>query len=498
MHEGDPTNNDLLTGLSRLYIDGEYVEASYDEEPVIDPGNEEIVGYAPVADQLHLTTAVAAARHAFDHGPWPRYSPQERAQVLMRFHAALAGQRDRLAHILIREAGVIRADVWSRQINIPLKHLANNINIALQDFSRQVCPEVVTAGKRKAIGSALVQRVPVGVVAAVSAYNYPTYLNLAKIGPALMAGNTMILKPSPMTPFQAILLGQIASEAGLPRGVLNIVNGGAEVGQFLCADSGVDLISFTGSEQVGKIIAENAGRNLKRCLLELGGKSPLIVRSDANLDAAAAMILRGFTSHAGQGCAMFTRAIVHNSIKKNVVDRISEMARSIEIGPPGASSTGMGPVISAQQRQRVEAFVQRASEEQSPPVFGGSRPTHLTKGFFFEPTLFDNVDNRSEIAQEEVFGPVGVVVGFDDDEEAISLANDSKYGLRAGVISSDSGKAFEMAQCLNAGQVLLNGGALTSLSDSPFGGLKQSGVGRENGREGFLCYTEVRSIEYHA
>ncbi len=491
-------SEDILSGLDRLYIGGEYVEAQLAPEPVIDPGTEEIFGYAPTADESHVAAAIAAARRAFDEGPWPRYSPQERAEVLMRFHAGLVCQRDRLAHLLIREGGVIHADAWSRQVDIPLKHLANNIQIAQQDFSRQVHPELVAAGGKHVIGSALVQRIPVGVVAAISAYNYPTYLNLAKIGPALMAGNTVVLKPSPLTPFQALLLGQVASEAGLPPGVLNIINGGATVGQSLCNDPGVDLISFTGSEQVGKQIAEIASRNLKRCLLELGGKSPLIVRADANLDAAAAAILRGFTSHAGQGCAMFTRAIVHNSVRERLVHQISQMAAAIEIGPPVALSTSMGPVISAAQRDRVATFVERAADEQSAPVLGGQRPSHLSRGFFFEPTLFDNIDNRSEIAQEEIFGPVGVVIGFDDDAEAIALANDSKYGLRAGVMSADTGRAFEMAQSLIAGQVLINGGALTSLSDSPFGGLKQSGIGRENGAEGFLCYTEVRSVEYHA
>ena len=491
-------SEDILAGLDRLYIGGEYVEAQLAPDPVIDPGTEDIFGYAPIADESHVAAAIAAARRAFDEGPWPRYSLQERAEVLIRFHAALARQRDRLAQLLIREGGVIYADAWSRQVDIPLKHLANNIQIALRDFSRQVHPEVVAVGEEKVVGSALVQRIPVGVVAAISAYNYPTYLNLAKIGPALMAGNTVVLKPSPLTPFQALLLGQIASEAGVPPGVLNIINGGANVGQLLCSDPSVDLISFTGSEQVGKQIGETASRNLKRCLLELGGKSPLIVRSDANLDVAAATILRGFTAHAGQGCAMFTRAIVHNAIRERVVHRIVQMAAFIEIGLPAAPLTGMGPVISASQRDRVATFVERATDEQSRPVIGGQRPSHMRRGFFFEPTLFDNIDNRSQIAQEEIFGPVGVVIGFDDDAEAIALANDSKYGLRAGVISSDTGKAFEMAQSLIAGQVLINGGALTSLSDSPFGGLKQSGIGRENGAEGFLCYTEARSIEYHA
>ena len=191
---------------------------------------------------------------------------------------------------------------------------------------------------------------------------------------------------------------------------------------------------------------------------------------------------------------MFTRAIVHNSVRERLVHQISQMAAAIEIGPPAALSTSMGPVISAAQRDRVATFVERAADEQSPPVLGGHRPAHLSRGFFFEPTLFDNIDNRSQIAQEEIFGPVGVIIGFDDDAEAIALANDSKYGLRAGVMSADTGTAFEMAQSLIAGQVLINGGALTSLSDSPFGGLKQSGIGREKGRYGVESYLEYKTM----
>jgi acyl-CoA reductase-like NAD-dependent aldehyde dehydrogenase len=293
-------------------------------------------------------------------------------------------------------------------------------------------------------------------------------------------------------------LGEAASEAGLPAGVLNVINGGSEVGAALSTDPRVDLLSFTGSDIVGAKIAEQGAATLKRVLLELGGKSPLIVRADANLGMAAKIALRGFTAHAGQGCAMFTRAVVHNSVRQQFVEQVTELSKSVVVGEPSNSATTMGPLISAAQRDNVERSVQLGVDEGSKLVFGGRRPAHLKKGFYFEPTFFNDVDNRSSIGQEEVFGPVGCVIGFDSDEEAIALANDSKFGLRAGVMSADTGLAYEIAQQLRAGQVLINGGSLTALSDSPFGGFKRSGYGRENGDEGFLAYTEARTIEYHA
>jgi aldehyde dehydrogenase (NAD+) len=488
----------LLKGLDKIYINGEFTPALGGTEDVINPATETSIGQAPLADQNDLDRAIDAARQAFDHSPWPSLSGTERASYMLRFHAALESRRQRFGEIIMLEGGAVHSDAWARQFDIPMKHLRHNIEIGKKQFSRVLQPVVTDFGSSKALGGGVVERIPMGVVAAISAFNYPTYLNLAKIGPALMAGNTLVLKPSPLTPFQALLLGEAASEAGLPHGVLNIVNGGDEIGAALTTDTRVDVLSFTGSDRVGAKIAEQGSATMKRVLLELGGKSPLIVKADANLDMSAKIALRGFTAHAGQGCAMFTRALVHNSIRQNFVERIKELSKSVVVGDPSNPATTTGPLITAAQRDNVERSVRSAIDQGAKLVFGGNRPSHLHTGFYFEPTLFDEVDNCSSIAQEEVFGPVGCVVGFDSDEEAIQLANDSKFGLRAAIMSADAGLAYEMARKLRVGQVLINGGSLTALSDAPFGGLKRSGYGREGGDEGYLAFTEPRTIEYHA
>lgn len=488
----------LLSGLDKIYINGVFTPASGGGEDVINPASEKTIGQAPLADQNDLDRSIDAARQAFDQSSWPALSGAERASYMLRFHAALAGQRQRFGEIIMREGGAVHSDAWARQFDIPMKHLRHNIEVGKKQFSRVLEPVVTDFGSSKALGGGVVERIPMGVVAAISAFNYPTYLNLAKIGPALMAGNTVILKPSPLTPFQALLLGEAATEAGLPAGVLNILNGGGDIGAALTTDPRVDVLSFTGSDRVGAKIAEQGSASMKRVLLELGGKSPLIVRADANLDMSAKIALRGFTAHAGQGCAMFTRALVHNSIRQKFVEKIIELSKSVVVGDPTDPATTTGPLISSAQRDNVEGSVQLAIDEGAKLVFGGNRPSHLSSGYYFEPTLFDDVNNRSSIAQEEVFGPVGCIVGFDSDEEAIDLANDSKYGLRAAVMSADVGLAYEMAQQLRVGQVLINGGSLTALSDAPFGGLKRSGYGREGGDEGYLAFTESRTIEYHA
>ena len=488
----------VMEGLDKLYINGRFVNASGGREAVINPANEQILSEAPVGDLYDLRLAVDAARDAFNKGPWPRLSPLKRSQVMSKFRESLISRRDRFGALILQEGGAVCGDALSRQFDIPMQHLLHTINVGSRNFARPLAPIVTNLGATKGIGAGIVERVPIGVVAAITPFNYPTYLNLAKIGPALMAGNTLILKPSQLTPFQALLLGEAATEAGIPPGVLNIITGGDDIGEALTREEAVDLLTFTGSDVVGAKIAEQCGQSLKRVQLELGGKSALIVRADADLDMAAKTALRGFTAHAGQGCAMFTRALVHNSVRSVFVQKVLELSKLVKVGLPSDPSTTMGPLISAAQRSRVERSVELALENGGNLVMGGRRPSHLETGFYFEPTLFDDVDNRSSLAQDEVFGPVGCVIGFDSDEEAVMLSNDSKYGLRAGVMSANVGHAYEMAQPLRVGQVLINGGALAALSDAPFGGFKRSGYGRENGEEGFLGYTESRVIEYHA
>jgi acyl-CoA reductase-like NAD-dependent aldehyde dehydrogenase len=362
-----------------------------------------------------------------------------------------------------------------------------------------LAPELTPTPKgAKVLGSGFVVREPVGVVSAITPYNYPFFLDVVKVAPALMTGNTCVLKPAPYTPFEAMVLAEAAHEAGLPPGVLNVITGDNAAARLLTTDARVDMVTFTGSDSVGAAIAAQCAPGLKRVLLELGGKSALIVRQDADIDLAVTTALRGFTSHAGQGCAMNTRCLVHNAVRPEFARRLAEQARAVKLGDTLDPATQMGPLIRAVARDRTERFVALGLDAGARLIAGGHRPSHLKRGFFHEPTLFDDVDNASAIAQEEIFGPVGVIIGFDSDDEALRIANDSKFGLRGGIVSADVGRAYEMALQLRSGGVTLNGGAGTQLSNGPFGGIKRSGYGRELGLEGLHEYTQQKLIEIHA
>jgi acyl-CoA reductase-like NAD-dependent aldehyde dehydrogenase len=343
-----------------------------------------------------------------------------------------------------------------------------------------------------------VVREPVGVVAAITPYNVPFFLNVAKIIPAMAVGCTVVLKPSPYTPIEALLLGEIAEEVGLPAGVLNIVTGDKDVGEVLTTDPRVDMVSFTGSDIVGEAIQRQTAGTLKRVVLELGGKSALIVRADADLEAAARDGLRGFTAHSGQGCQLLTRHVVHNAIRQAYVEKVAALAGALRIGNPADPDTQMGPLIREAARRRTEDYVSIAQSEGARLVTGGRRPAHLDKGFFHEPTLFDDVQNGSRLAQEEVFGPIGAVIGFDTDEDAIAIANHSRFGLSGSIHSADAGRAFEMARAVRTGGVSINGGAGTMLSAAPFGGIRRSGYGREFGIEGMNEFTYTKTISFRA
>jgi len=293
-------------------------------------------------------------------------------------------------------------------------------------------------------------------------------------------------------------LGEIADEAGLPPGVLNIVTGDVAAGEELTRNPMVDLVSFTGSDAVGSAIMAQAAPTLKRLLLELGGKSALIVREDADLDMAAQVAFWNITCQAGQGCCLFTRHLVHHRVKQAFTDRIVALAQSVKLGDPADPGVAMGPLIRAKERDRVAGIVDTAVAAGAQLLAGGRRPAELPRGYFYEPTLLTGVENSAPIARKEVFGPVGVIIGFDDDDHALKLANDSPYGLGGGIISADKGRAFEMAQRLDAGFIILNEGPGAKHPAAPFGGLKRSGIGRESGSEGLDAYTEQKSILFRA
>jgi aldehyde dehydrogenase (NAD+) len=483
---------------SKMYIGGAFV-AGDTMAPVINPATEAVIGEAPVGSIADVDAAIAAARRAFDTGPWPRMARQQRVAAMQRFHDALAARADAICALIVAEAGATLGLTRGAQYGLPMKHFRYFLDAAGRDFTRLSQPELTPgADGRKTLGTSIVRYEPVGVVAAITPYNYPYMLNLMKIVPALLMGNTMVLKPSPFTPFEALLLGDAALEAGLPDGVLNIVTGEIAAGALLTTDRRIDLVTFTGSDTVGAAIMAQAAPTLKRVLLELGGKSALIVREDADLDRAAMAGLAGFTSHAGQGCALLTRHLVHNAVRPAFVAKLKTAASAIKVGDPADPANQMGPLIRGVQRDRVEAHIQSGLDSGATLVTGGKRPAHLPRGFFLEPTLFDNVDNSSAIAQQEIFGPVGVVIGFDTDDEAIAIANDSAFGLNAAIFSCDAGRAYEMACQLRTGGAGINGGAGTMLSDAPFGGVGRSGFGRENGEDGLKEYTQMQSIAIHA
>jgi acyl-CoA reductase-like NAD-dependent aldehyde dehydrogenase len=488
-----------FTDIDKLYIEGAWQGGGGAREDVLNPATEGVIGRAPVGDAGSTDAAIAAARTAFDSGPWPTMTMAERAEIMGRMHRALIARRDRIVALTIAEVGCAQGVTKAMQVDAPLGHFLSAIEQSSRETTEQLpieaTPNPMNPAGPQILGGTTVVREPVGVVAGITGYNFPFLLNLAKVVPALLAGNTLILKPSPFTPFSALLFGEAAQEAGLPKGVLNIVTGGLEVGAMLTTDPRVDMISFTGSEAVGAVIMAQAAPTLKRVHLELGGKSAMIVRADADIQRAAASAVAILSVNAGQGCAILTRLVVHNAVRQHFVETAKAVAGRWKIGDPADPSVLMGPLIRESQRAKVERFIQIGRDEGAKLVHGGGRPPGLDKGFFTEITLFDDVDNRMTIAQEEIFGPVGVVIGFDTDEEAVSIANDSRYGLNGGVETADAAKGYEMALKIRAGSVSLNGGT-GKMSYAPIGGYKRSGVGREYGPDWLKEFTQEKSIFY--
>jgi acyl-CoA reductase-like NAD-dependent aldehyde dehydrogenase len=355
-----------------------------------------------------------------------------------------------------------------------------------------------TTGRSRLLGAGVKVREPIGVVAAITPYNFPFSVNMGKITQALAAGCSIVLKPSPYTPLEALILGEIAQEAGLPPGVLNIITGDADVGGKLTTDPRVDMVTFTGSDKVGAAIQAQAAPTLKRCVMELGGKSALIVRHDADIRMSA-VIGSAFTVHSGQGCALTTRHLIHNSVRREYVAALKAQVEKMVIGNPADPKVTIGPLIREVARKRTEEYVGIARDEGATLVAGGKRPEHLERGFFYLPTIFDDVLNSHRLAREEVFGPVAAVIGFDDDDEAVAMANDSDFGLSGAIQSADVPTAYEMALRIRTGSLTINGGTGAPMESSyPFGGIKRSGYGRENGIEGIDEFTYIKTVGFHA
>lgn len=489
-----------FTDINQLYIGGQWVTPDDGLEPIINPATEEPIGNAPLGGKSNIEDALAAAREAFDKGPWPGLSMKERVGHISRLRDAIQHHAEQISALLVAEAGATQAVLHIAQFQGALEATDYALELA-----ENLAPDSLPVSFKKNIfdptapdhiASGVTVQDAFGVVLGITPYNYPFLLNVVKAVPALLTGNTLILKPSPFTPFSALLLGRLADEAGLPPGVINIVTGDAEVGALLTSDPRVDMISFTGSDAVGSAIMAQAAPTLKKLHLELGGKSAMIVCEDADLMKAAATAAFNFSLHAGQGCAMLTRYIVHNSLRPAFVEAAKAVVSRFRIGNPADPNVFVGPLIRENARARAERYVQLGLDEGATLVCGGRRPAGIDKGFFYEPTLFDGVDNRSALAQDEIFGPVGVVIGFDTTDEAISMANDSRYGLNGAVFSENRAEAYRLACRMRTGGVGINGGIGGFYVRAPFGGYRHSGIGRELGPNWLKEYLQEKVITY--
>ena len=493
----DDTAN-LRLDYRDLFIGGRFVAPSQGTEPVINPANENPFGLAPVGGVAEVEAALAAARNAFDNGPWPHLDRAVRADKMQVLLDMVHDHREEALQLIMLEMGYTRMQA-EFQYRLADVQVAKAIEVARKDPARTL-PLINTARPdgTRALGGALVVRDPIGVVLAITPYNAGFLLTLLKAVPAMAAGNSVIVKPSPFTPLQTLQITEMVAELDLPPGVFNVVTGGVEVGRALGTDPRVDMVSFTGSDKVGSQIMIQAAPTLKKCHLELGGKSPLVIRHDADMGIAVASGIFGFVHQAGQGCSMTTRMLVDNRIRADYVAALAEAVRGLKVGDPFAEDTFMGPLIRETARERTAGFCTRALEEGATLVLGGKRPEGLDKGFYFEPTIFDNVSNDSHLGQNEVFGPIAAIIGYDSDEEAIRLANQSDYGLGGAIVSRDAGTAMQMAMKIRTGQIMINGGPGGFHPDMPFGGFKKSGLGREWGEEGYNEYTEIKAIGYPA
>jgi betaine-aldehyde dehydrogenase len=470
-----------------FFIDGGWVAPATDATlRIASPHSEELVATVPEGSTADIDAAVAAARAAFDSGPWPRMSPAERIAVVEAFSLLYASRLDEMAEIITTEIGAPIS--FSRLAQAPAPWMQIEAFLAI---AREYAWEETRPG---ALGAdVLVRREPVGVVAAIPPWNVPQFTTMSKVIPAILAGNTVVVKPAPESPLDCYLMAELLVEAGLPNGVVNIVAGGREVGAHLVAHPGVDKVAFTGSTAAGRKIAAVCGEQLKRVSLELGGKSAAVVLEDADLAAAMEGITFVGLMNSGQACVATTRVLAPRSTYADVVDALAAAVSAMPVGDPMDPATAIGPMVAERQQERVEKYIALGQEEGARVVVGGNgRPDGLDRGWYVRPTVFADVDNRMRIAQEEIFGPVLSVIPYDDVDDAVRIANDSAYGLGGTVFTRDSAAGLDVARRIRTGTIGVN--TYTMDFAAPFGGVKDSGIGREFGPEGLSEYTELKAV----
>ena len=470
-----------MNNRSEIYVDGNWVASSGTENiDVINPSTEEIIGSTPAGTKEDVDLAVKAAKEAFQG--WSETSLEERLSYIENLAAKLGERSAEIGELISQEVGMPGKMSMMIQAGLPATTTAS-ISGTAREFPFE-----------ETIGRSLVTREPIGVVGCITPWNYPLHQIMAKVAPAMAVGCTVVLKPSEVAPLNAFLLAEIIDELNFPKGVFNLVSGvGPVVGEAIAAHPDVDMVSFTGSTRAGTRVAEIAAANVTRVHQELGGKSANIILDDADLSAAIPSAVGACFLNSGQTCSALTRLLVPSSKMEEAAELAAQAAAGFTVGPADDETSNLGPLVSQMQWDRVQSYIQTGIDEGATLVTGGlGKPDGLDSGYFVQPTVFANVKNSMKIAQEEIFGPVLSIIGYEDDDDAIQIANDSDYGLSGGVWSSDNERALKVAKKLRTGEVDMNGSFLNT--DAPFGGYKKSGNGRELGRFGMDEFVEAKQI----
>ena len=470
-----------MPSYDKHYYDGAWQLSSGTETiAVISSATEQEFARVPRGTAADVDRAVKAARRGFES--WSRVGVEERAQWLEQLAAAMKKRAPQIAEAIAHEVGTALGYATKVQVEFPIMMIGMNAK-----FIRE-------ARLQEELGNSIIYKEPIGVVGCITPWNYPLHQIVCKIAPALAAGCTVVLKPAEMAPLSAFFLAESAHEIGLPNGVFNIVSGsGRVVGEAIVAHPDVDMVSFTGSLQAGRRIASVAGDGIKKVCLELGGKSAFVVLDDAPFEKAIPAGVNNCMQNSGQTCSAWTRMLVPRARHDEAVEMAKAQLAKLTLGDPFDKNTRLGPLASATQRDTVLDYIEKGRNEGATVVAGGGKPANLDKGFYVEPTIFANVDNRMTVAQEEIFGPVLSIIPYDSEAEAIAIANDSQYGLAGGVWAGTQERALEVAKQLRTGQVDVNGGRFNVLA--PFGGYKKSGIGREIGPLAIEEFFQLKSIQ---